>query len=320
MLSKKIIRELSWSDIPEKITIKKKGSKKKVKESTSSEKAKKKSSKSLEKFNKKPSKKNGEELLSSPIIKIKYKSKIDKKEQKEIIQWIEGKCPSSDIPKKWTPIKIIGQGKQSLAIQICNYESCNYIIKIGSKWEAEFATKMCKIGLSPLIYETFICGDKVGIIMKKMDGDLSTFLYPPIRMDEIMPQVLDLIYKVVVDHNICHKDPKVNNFLWKEVKGKLRIYITDFGIAKECKDSDDTYQILKLSLSIFNKTFISPIESGVSSPKGITHLLKDSNNIKYKKWVYTFIKAEYDALAKDKRWKEIYKNFTEVGYSYYLKK
>jgi len=248
-----------------------------------------------------------------------YSTKISSEQHEKLqkaINFLKNKYGECAL-KKWTPIKIIGAGMQSNVFQVCQLNKCDYILKMVSPKEAELSIEMGKTGLSPIIYDNIQCGDKIALIAEKMDGDLSDFLYPPQRMNEIMPQVLDIIYKLIADHKICHKDTKVNNFLWKKINNHIKIYIADFGIATECPqkyaNKEGLEMMLRTHLSIFNMSFVKPELYGVNAPENITDNLL-VNDKKYESWIKNFLINENEALKNDQRW---FNMFDSVEYFAY---
>lgn len=230
------------------------------------------------------------------------------------ISSIKDQCGDS-IFEEWIPVKVIGGGRQGTIIQVCDFNNCQYVLKVGSALEVDFAIKMGKVGLSPLIYETKSCGDEIIMIAEKMDGDLSTFLYPPTRMDEIMPQVLNIIYEMIAKYRICHRDTKVNNFLWKQVNNEIRIYVTDFGSAdictsREVENPENLKRLLISHLSIFNTSFIKPNEYNVTSSLGYESLVSSN----HEDWIFTFLQAERNALINNKNWQAPSNILNKIAY------
>jgi hypothetical protein len=208
---------------------------------------------------------------------------------------------------------------ESPIIQVCNMNDCDYVLKFSGEWEEERFIKMGKAGLSPRFIESFPCGDDLAIILEKMDGDLSDFLYPPQKiLDEIFPKVFDIIYRMIVDYNVCQNDAKVNNFLWKKTDKGLKIYITDFGMATDCLEEEDflnkseLQKLLRDHMSAFNNSYVNPSFYGVKIPKNLGidtqygNLITTDPNTNKIDWVKTFLKSEEKALKKDKNWSQFF--------------
>jgi serine/threonine protein kinase len=171
--------------------------------------------------------------------------------------------------KQWKPINIIGQGfgrglnEDNYIYQVCQSNQCNAVLKIVEAGEAEITMLMGDRGIAPRVIDIFTCGTQTMMVMEKIDGDLSDFLYPPRELDVIMAQVLDLLYRVLIDHGISHNDTKVDNFLWKWTDGAIRVYLADYGLAEQC--IEPCQEKLRQSLNLFNKSYMSPEMWGVKN-------------------------------------------------------
>ena len=142
---------------------------------------------------------------------------------------------------------------------------------------------------------------------EKMDGDLSKLFYPPTRMDEILPQVLDIMYRMPVEYNRCYTDTKINNFLWKETDKGIKVYLADLGKPHQCETPTFGNMfgldgLLADNIITFFASFAYPYEHGIGVPgekKPVWSLLNDD---KYKEWVLSVKKSLKDTMEKDKRW------------------
>jgi hypothetical protein len=196
-------------------------------------------------------------------------------------------------------------------------KDCDYVLKHVLKQEAEFATELGKAGLSPLIIDSFQCPANWRLIIgEKMDGDLTPFFYPPKQMDEIMPQVFDILYRMVVDYNIVNYDIKINNFLWKKTDTGLKIYITDCGLAtkpeENIKDNPKVMKkYLKPAISNFNNSFVHP---GLRNVTSAPEMEKDDTRLSHPDWVAMFIKSENQAFLKDHRWSSLFDSVKDFDY------
>ena len=71
---------------------------------------------------------------------------------------------------KWFPTKLIGSGAQSDVFMVCKTakpQECEYVLKFGNEIEVELNTQMGDLGLSPKVYDSFPCNDKIAIVMEK---------------------------------------------------------------------------------------------------------------------------------------------------------
>lgn len=209
----------------------------------------------------------------------------------------------------WTPIKVLAAGgMNSQILQVCDPDSCDFVLKMFvSEKEADMTTRMGKVGIAPAVLQTIPCKFGLAMVEEKMDGDLSALLYPPEPsvLDEIMPQVLDLIYQTLVTHGIRHYDTKVNNFLWRREKDdKVRVFLADFGNAHwETVQPEQLKAILLQQLQVLNESFVMPKEHGVQHPvaRKIENLLFTPHTAHHN-WVCSFMSAEKKALASNSHW------------------
>jgi len=261
------------------------------------------------------------------------KEKINPQEKEKLEIALTNFGKNCEIFDKWTPLKLITHSKYKPIIQICNSNDCNFAAKFASLKEAEFSEQMGKVGLSPQILDISQCEDKMVIVAEKFDGDVSEFFYPPHHLNEIIPQVLDLIYQLLVIHGICHNDTAGNNFLWKKTDYGLKVYVTDYSSSDKCQLKDipkstekksifdfskppinAIYHQLDKHLNQFIESFIKPGYAGINKPKGLDVLNKD------KPWLMEFLSAIDTALKKDKHWINYYPNgIMNTQYAYHFK-
>jgi serine/threonine protein phosphatase PrpC len=160
--------------------------------------------------------------------------------------------PLSQHPVKYHYVKKIGQEFAQPIYQIClSDNNCDYIIKyIDNKStnsyqlvqrERLFQQMAYIYGLCPKVIDVIQCEtsdhkQKVyGIIMEKMDGDLSHLFLNPLTsnsdLDSMWNQILNLIKKLG-EIGIFHNDTKICNFLYKRIQNQIKVFISDFGLAQ----------------------------------------------------------------------------------------
>lgn len=241
------------------------------------------------------------------------------------LEVLEKQCGKEQLLKEWRPTKAIGSGFQTTVYEVCNISNnnCNYALKIGSAAEANFSEKMGGIGIGPKVPKTYACGPKTAIVMEKMDGDLNKLFYPlktltaTTRGTVILPQVLDLIFDSL-KNGVCQNDAKLANFLYKKEGESYKLYLADYGIAKDCpqysKDNLDSAippmgDALIRQLGVFVYSYFKPWEYG--GPLGVKSTESEKEE---------FMHSLHAAIKWNKKWTKYVKDGAEsLPYGQYLR-
>ena len=203
-----------------------------------------------------------------------------------------------DMLGEWVPIKVLGGGMQGTIYEVCNYESCEYILKINasrrSDYESTLAREAAKIGVGPKVYHSGVCSDDDGesyeyIIIQKLAETMEQ--HYPYKPDEVV-QALKLYYKLIDKKGIVQKDLKPQNIMFDR---NGRMYIIDYGLARRIPE-DWTQVKLKfqkevgahmeaIAKFILNALFNKADEFSVNTPWDDEQDL----DIKYNQYAHAYI-------------------------------
>lgn len=172
-----------------------------------------------------------------------------------------------DCLDKWTPIKVIGYGKQGSVYQFCDAFSCNYAAKItfqSDDQETKMYTKAAEIGVAPLVHDSFQCGKARVLVTEMYSGNLYPLLKETYeRADErglatIFEKVFSLIYRLSKEANILHNDTKICNIVQNGIDD---IKLIDYGVSKyKTGQIDDALVLLQQINSVFMPSLAKPTE------------------------------------------------------------
>ena len=149
-------------------------------------------------------------------------------------------------------ISVPHQGAFGAVSEACLGSECKYIVKslpLATNTqqrlfyrEVDISTALGKAGISPKVYDVFICLNTGYIIMEKWDGDYRNILRKDGETHENDLFAIATVTQKMHRLGVIHNDLHVGNILYKG-KGETRIFgITDFGLAMRFDSPQDVLE------------------------------------------------------------------------------